>query len=173
MSQGEMDSEGTSPSRRDMARFVEGLDFPVYVVTAASHEERSGCLVGFATQISLEPPRFLVCLSEKNRTNTVARASSHLGVHLLGPDEHALAELFGGETGDEVDKFSRCDWQEGPGGVPVLDGCPRAFVGHVLTKASTGDHTGFVLEPVWVASREGEPRLSFHDVDDVDPGHPA
>lgn len=156
-----------------MAEFVDGLDFPMYVVTAASADERSGCLIGFATQISLDPARFLVCLSEKNHTNPVARSSSHLAVHLLGPDQHELAELFGGETGDEVDKFARCEWQPGPGGVPVLDQCPRAFVGRVLDQVPTGDHTAFVLEPVWVASRDGEPRLSFHDVDDIDPGHPG
>ena len=40
-----------------------------------------------------------------------------------------LAELFGGETGDEVDKFARCAWHEGPEGVPMLDGCANRFVG--------------------------------------------
>ena len=40
--------------------FVGGLDYPVFVVTAAHGEERSGCLVGFATQASIDPPRMLV-----------------------------------------------------------------------------------------------------------------
>jgi flavin reductase (DIM6/NTAB) family NADH-FMN oxidoreductase RutF len=37
-------------------------------------------------------------------------------VHFLGRAQLPLAELFGGETGDEVDKFELCEWEPGPGG---------------------------------------------------------
>lgn len=159
--------------RMELSDFVDGLDFPMYVVTAADGEERSGCLVGFGSQVSLDPPRYLVCVSEENHTHGVALASPHLAVHLLGPDQHALAELFGGTTGDSTDKFTQCEWQPGPDGVPVLDGCPRVLVGSVGQRMSMGDHTGFLLDPVSVVVREGEPGLGFQDVTDVDPGHPA
>ena len=67
--------------------FVEGLDYPVFVVTAASGEERDGCLVGFATQASIDPPRLLVCLSKENRTTRIAQDAEVLAVHALGADE--------------------------------------------------------------------------------------
>ena len=38
------------------------LDYPMFIVTAAREGERAGCLVGFATQTSIHPSRFLVCL---------------------------------------------------------------------------------------------------------------
>ncbi|HET6856973.1 MAG TPA: flavin reductase, partial [Streptomyces sp.] len=83
----------------DLDGFIERLDYPVYVVTAAAAGEQAGCLVGFASQCSIDPVRFTVWLSKANRTLRVARAATHLAVHLLGREQLALAELFGGECG--------------------------------------------------------------------------
>ena len=41
---------------------TELLDYPMYVATVRVGEHRAGCLVGFATQASIDPPRFLVGL---------------------------------------------------------------------------------------------------------------
>jgi flavin reductase (DIM6/NTAB) family NADH-FMN oxidoreductase RutF len=153
-------------------RIVQRLDYPMFVVTAADGDERSGCLVGFATQCSIKPARFLVCISEKNHTFGLAGRSDTLVVHVLGDDELGLAELFGGETGDEVDKFAGCTWRPGPGGAPVLEGAAAWFAGRVLERVAFGDHTGFVLEPLEGADDSfdgGE--LSYQQVEDLDPGH--
>src|SRR3954452_22365897 len=96
------------------------LDYPMFIVTAEAGGERSGCLVGFATQASIHPPRFLVGLSRRNRTFRVASEADVLVVHFVSEEDEDLAELFGGETGDEVDKSARCEWRPGPGGAPVL-----------------------------------------------------
>src|SRR3954466_64447 len=100
-------------------RLVADLDYPMFIVTTAAGGERAGCLVGFAGQASIDPSRFLVFLSEKNRTCRVAREATHLAVHFVPADRDDLAELFGGETGDEVDKFARTDWHEGAAGMPL------------------------------------------------------
>lgn len=157
----------------ELDEFVDGLDYPMYIVTVEHDGERSGCLVGFGSQVSIEPARFMVCISEVNHTHGVARGAGHLGVHLLSADQHALAELFGSETGDTVDKFSRCDWKAGAYGVPVLVDCPRVLVGRVVDRHGLGDHTGFVLEPVEQSARDGEPGLTFDDAQDIDAGHPV
>jgi flavin reductase (DIM6/NTAB) family NADH-FMN oxidoreductase RutF len=153
--------------------FVGGLDYPVFVVTAANGEERSGCLVGFATQASIRPPRMLVCVSTVNHTYPIAREAALLAVHVLGPEQHGLAELFGAETGDEVDKFEQCRWRAGPGGVPLLEDCPRFMVGRVLSQHPFGDHVGFLLEPVAVDAAADAPAITLGDVTDIEPGHPA
>src|SRR3954471_10361561 len=106
---------------------VTAIDYPMYIVTAASGEERAGCLVGFTTQCSIDPPRFLVCLSDKNRTFRVARQAESLLVHLVPQEGDPIAQLFGEATGDEVDKFARASWRPGPGGAPLLDACPNWF----------------------------------------------
>ncbi len=157
-----------------VAEFVAGLDYPMYIVTAVDPGtgERSGCLIGFATQCSIDPYRYLVCISRANHTHRVAAGSPMLAVHVLGPAQHDLAALFGEQTGDEVDKFARCAWTAGPDGTPLLDACPRRLVGRVLDRFELGDHTGFLLEPVQEAG-EDAPALMFSAVHDLEAGHPA
>jgi flavin reductase (DIM6/NTAB) family NADH-FMN oxidoreductase RutF len=146
----------------------------MFIVTTLSAEgERDGCLIGFATQCSIHPPRFVACISKKNRTYEAAKAADTIVVHFLGQAQEELAALFGEETGDEVDKFELCDWEDGPDGVPVLTGAAGWFAGHVLDRFDLGDHVGFWLEPFKV-SDTGEPvDLGFQAVKGVDPGHPA
>lgn len=160
----------------DTERFdalLDGLDYPVFVVTAAHGAERAGCLVGFTSQVSIDPPRMLVCLSVKNHTYRVARRASVLAVHVLDPAQHELADLFGGRSGDDTDKFARCTWHAGPGGVPVLDDCPRRVVGRVLRRDPFGDHVGFLLEPTDIEVDDVGEGLSYEEVEDLEPGHPA
>jgi flavin reductase (DIM6/NTAB) family NADH-FMN oxidoreductase RutF len=126
---------------------VKLLDYPLFVVTTAVDGSQGGCLVGFATQASISPPRYLVCLSDKNRTYRLATRATHLVVHVLGADHRALAELFGGQTGDEVDKFAQCSWRPGPGGAPILGGVAGWFSGRILERLPMGDHVGMLLEP--------------------------
>ncbi len=148
------------------------LDYPMFIVTAAAAGERSGCLIGFATQASIDPARFIVCLSDKNRTYRVAQHAAVLGVHVVPADRDDLAELFGSHTGDEIDKFARCEWREGPVGVPVLDGCPNWFAGRVLERLEAGDHQALLLEPIKMGA--GPPtQLSFHRAKRLEPGHEA
>ena len=147
------------------------LDYPMFIVTAAAGGERAGCLVGFATQASIHPPRFLVGLSDKNRTHRVARAAGHLGVHFVDRDATALAELFGGRTGDDVDKFEHCAWRPGPHGVPLLDDCENRFVGRVLEHVPFGDHLGFVLEPEVSEHGSRDGQFTFHRARRIEPGH--
>jgi flavin reductase (DIM6/NTAB) family NADH-FMN oxidoreductase RutF len=147
----------------------------VFVVTAAAGDERSGCLIGFATQCSIHPRRFLACLSVKNHTFEVAQRAGYLAVHVLEDDDEEKAELFGGETGDEVDKFAQVGWRPGPDGVPVLDDVKGWFTGRILERIDLGDHHAFVLEPLEADVEDRAPgdELSFQSAKDIDAGHPA
>jgi flavin reductase (DIM6/NTAB) family NADH-FMN oxidoreductase RutF len=158
---------------RKFAQLVAQLDYSMFLVTAAHGEERAGCLVGFASQVSIDPPRFLVCLSNKNRTYRVAERADTLVVHLVGSSQERLANLFGGQTGDQVDKFALCDWREGPGGAPVLLELENWFAGRVLERLPLGDHAGYWLEPIEVQTGEREQTLTFRQVRWIDPGHEA
>src|SRR3954447_4759900 len=120
----------------------------MFIVTVAAQGERDGCLVGFATQCSIHPPRFLACISVKNRTFRVARDAPALAVHLVPHDADDLVELFGGETGDEVDKFEHWEWHEGPEGLPILDCCGSWFAGRVLDRLDLRHHPRFPLDPI-------------------------
>jgi flavin reductase (DIM6/NTAB) family NADH-FMN oxidoreductase RutF len=154
-------------------RIVGDLEYPMFIVTARAGEEPLGCLVGFATQTSIHPPRFAVCLSHKNRTYRRGRGSRLLGVHAVPAERGDLAELFGGRTGDEVDKFAEIAWHDGPDGVPLLDDCRNRFVGRVVWRHDAGDHDAFLLEPVLAEAEPGFDEFTFHRAKRIEPGHEA
>jgi flavin reductase (DIM6/NTAB) family NADH-FMN oxidoreductase RutF len=160
-------------AERGFHELVGQLDYPMLVATTRADGELSGCLVGFATQCSIEPPRFLVCLSDKNRTYRLARDAEAMAVHFLPSSAPHLAELFGGETGDEVDKFARCEWREGPRGLPILSECDNWFAGEILDRLPLGDHVGFVLAPIAVHHGTSLDEFTFHRARRIDPGHEA
>jgi flavin reductase (DIM6/NTAB) family NADH-FMN oxidoreductase RutF len=157
-------------------RLVDPNDPAMVIVTTAVGERRSGCLVGFHSQASIEPRRYVVWISKVNHTAELARSAEHVAVHFLTDDDHDLAELFGGHTSDDIDKFERCDWSPGPGGVPLLTRCDRRLVGRAVARFSDGgDHMAVVLEPVSAETGAGDSSrpLRLHQVDDIDAGHPA
>jgi len=144
------------------------------IVTVADGDERAGCMVGFTSQCSIEPARFVACISKKNHTHDIAMRAQAAAVHFVDQRHRSLAELFGGETGDEIDKFARCQWHPGPDGVPLLDGCERWFVGRVVDRVAFGDHTGLVLEPLAAHNGPAGPPLTLDEAQpEIDPGHPA
>jgi flavin reductase (DIM6/NTAB) family NADH-FMN oxidoreductase RutF len=151
-------------------RLVGTLDYPLYVVTTAIKHRPAGCLIGFATQCSIHPPRFLACISKKNHTLLLADQAAHVAVHIVAAHDKEIAKLFCGETGDEVDKFARVSWHESHG-VPILDACERWFVGAVLRQIDLGDHVGFLLEPIDTGRDAGAEQLTFQQARDIDPGH--
>jgi len=144
------------------------------VVTAASRGEIAGCLVGFQTQCSLDPPRLCVFLSRATYTQTVARKASHLMVHFLDQRQHDLASHFGEHTGDptspeHVDKFATVRWRPGPDKrTPKLTDVDAWVFGKIRDRFDGGDHEAFLLDPV----RAGAPRrvrqLGFQQVRDLD-----
>ncbi|MDN3293310.1 flavin reductase family protein [Streptomyces ficellus] len=159
----------------ELTAFTDLVDYPMYVVTAAANGERAGCLVGFASQCSIDPPRYAVWLSRANRTYRVARHATHLGVHLLAKEHAEVARLFGSETGDSIDKFRHVAWHPRHGDTPVLREACAWFVGRVGGHIDGGDHVGFLLDPVEASPpAPGRPPLvMFRDVVHLSPGHPA
>jgi flavin reductase (DIM6/NTAB) family NADH-FMN oxidoreductase RutF len=152
---------------------VSSIDYPMLVVTTrGATGENSGCLVGFATQCSIDPAHFLVCLSKKNRTFEVAKRADVLVVHLLRDDDKDLARHFGEETGDEVDKFATVKWSPGPGRVPVLAGIDW-FAGRIQQRFDCGDHVAHLLAvlPDGRSANAEADQLDASDAADLDAGH--
>lgn len=159
------------PERIGFERLMGQLDYSLFIVTTAADGERSGCLVGFASQVSIRPPRFMICLSVKNRTFEVAERADLLVLHFVPEQAEELAVLFGGETGDDTDKFARCQWREGPGGAPVLASLEDWFAGRILQRLDFGDHWGFLLEPVDGEAHSSGAPLTFRRAKWIEPGH--
>lgn len=152
---------------------VTSLDYPMFVVTATGPEGPSGCLAGFVTQCSIDPVRFLACVSKENHTFGVASAAESLAIHLLGRDQVATASHFGERTGDRTDKFAGVAWAPGPHGAPVLAECAAWVEGPVLASHDLGDHQGFVVGVGAGGAGPAAPQLTFKALPPLDPGHPA
>ena len=127
--------------------------------------------MGFATQTGIHPTRMLVGLSPPNHTYRVACEARALAVHLLTADQLALAELFGGRTGDEIDKFAHCRWSEGPEGLPILEACRSWYAGMIRDRMRLGDHVGFLLEPIAAGHAPSGPHLGYQAVRHLRAGH--
>jgi len=156
----------------EFQRLVADLDYPLFIVTVAAGDERSGCLVGFATQCSIHPSRYWVCISKANHTWGVAVRAETMVVHVPSPDERGLAELFGEKSGDDVDKFESVEWRPGPDGrTPLLGDCTRWFAARVLQQVDSGDHTSFLVEAFAASSGDETAQLGFQQARDMTPGH--
>ena len=152
---------------------VSSVDYPMFIVTATAGEERSGCLVGFASQASIDPPRLIVLISKVNHTYDVAERAGALAVHFVSEANRHLASLFGEETGDQVDKFRQCRWEDGPLGTTVLPETRGWIVGRVVDRVDAGDHVIHLLDVDSAhLGLEGSP-LTFQEVRHLHPGHPA
>lgn len=165
---------GRADTDRAFHHLVAGIDYPMFIVTTEADGERSGCLVGFMTQGSIDPARLVVMLSKNNHTYRVAQHATELVVHFLHKGNHALSELFGEETGDEIDKFDRCAWSRVDGvGPPVLGGTRGFAAGPILARMDAGDHVAHLIE-VAAARVDGDgSQLAFSMVKDMKPGHEA
>lgn len=159
-------------------RIAAAVDPPMVIVTARVGDEADGCLVGFSTQCSIDPPRYLVCLSKANRTYEIARHASLLVVHMIHDDAVGmwLAHLFGELTARETGEFSKldmCAWEPGPEQTPVIAGCDW-FAGPIRTRVDLGDHVGYSLDvTTGKTSADREAYLGYTRVRGLDAGNPA
>jgi flavin reductase (DIM6/NTAB) family NADH-FMN oxidoreductase RutF len=153
--------------------FFDRIDYPYFVVTVRSRDgDMSGCLAGFVTQCSIDPPNFLVCISRINHTYPVALESDAIGLHLLGAEQDAMARLFGEETGDHVDKFAQCDWRLGSTGAPLLSEVAVGLEGHILGHMSVGDHEAFLMRAERSLDGGSAGLLTYRNAPSYVPGHP-
>jgi flavin reductase (DIM6/NTAB) family NADH-FMN oxidoreductase RutF len=161
-------------AEHDFNALMAALDSPLIVVTTADERERAGCLVEFHVQSSMEPQRYCVWLSKANYTYRVALHSSYLVIHFLTADDLPLAELFGTQTGDTVDKFAGLQVDSGPGGAPVLRRCPNWLaVRRIALLDEGGDHVCLTTEPVAVHTARPFRPLRLSQAGHLKAGHGA
>ena len=147
------------------------------VVTAQSRLGRSGCLVGFHGQVSIEPLRWGVWIARSNHSFAVMTRAEMLAIHFLGADQHDLARHFGGLTGDEIDKFVGLELVDtdgkGPHFPPVIHGVPAVLIGR-RTSVYDGptDHACVVVAPSALTAPQPFQPLRLNDCRDIHPGHP-
>ena len=121
--------------RRALGNFATGIT----VVTAQTPEgERIGLTVNSFNSVSLEPPLVLWSLDKRSIDSLdVIRRSNHFAVNILAADQIDLSNRF---ARPQSDKFAGVQYLEGPGRMPLLEGCAARFHCALHETVDAGDH---------------------------------
>ncbi len=114
-----------------------------------------------------------MCISKVNHTLLSPSTRRAWACIFSGPDQSALARLFGEETGDVVDKFASVDWRLGSTRRPVLVDAAVSMEGQVLGHFSVGDHEAFLVRAVRAVAGGHAGLLTYRSAPPLEPGHPA
>ena len=84
------------------------MTYGLYVVSAADGDDRAGCLINTATQVTAEPIQVMVAVNKENHTADVIKRAGAFAVTVL--DETADMPYignFGFRTSENYDKFEK------------------------------------------------------------------
>ncbi|MFH8759054.1 flavin reductase family protein [Streptomyces atroolivaceus] len=86
---------------------MASLAAPVTVVTCYDDTgSPRGLTASAVSSLSLAPPLLLVCLDRGSRTHDVLTGAAAFTIHLLGPENEALAKKFAGPTEQRFEHVS-------------------------------------------------------------------
>ncbi|MGW2553332.1 flavin reductase family protein [Streptomyces sp. NPDC001635] len=118
----------------------------VAVVTAQGGGRPVGFTATSLSSVSAEPPLISFGIGVGGSSWPVMSEADHVGVHILGEHQEALAGVF---ATSGADRFGApTGWREGPEGVPVLDGVLAWLVCRVVARVPAGDHRIVIAEVV-------------------------
>ncbi|MFE4454050.1 flavin reductase family protein [Streptomyces sp. NPDC056796] len=135
---------------------MASLAAPVTVVTCYDDSgSPRGLTASAVSSLSLDPPLLLVCLDRGSRTHDVLTGAAAFTVHLLGPENEALAKKFAGPTGQRFDGVSLATGPTSRHAPQLADSALRLTCArHDVIEA--GDHT-ILVGRVSVADCLGRP----------------
>lgn len=146
---------------------AQRLDPAAVLAVTEFDGERSGCLVGFHSQCSINPLRYCVWLSRENHTYRVTRLARRLSIVVLSPEDRRLAELFGGETGDDLDKWTLMERE----GLRLPEAMLEGNITEIFDVAEF-DHVAFIVRPDAAESEEQDAAaLRVSDLAGLTAGH--
>ncbi len=120
----------------------------VYVMTTLQDERYSAALVTFVTQVSIEPPLFVVGVRKESRLYEILQQSNRAAVHPLAKSQQDLAAAFFKATRVEDGKLNGLSFRL-ERGLPVLEPLPWYFFLETEAWHPGGDHA------VWIARVTG------------------
>ncbi len=127
----------------------------VTVVTTRDAEARPrGFTANSFTSVSLDPPLVLVCIAKTAASLESFLAAPSFGISVLGEGQREVSGLFASR---EPDKFAKCGWFEGRGGVPLVSGALAHFVCDRERTADAGDHVILIGRVRDFGRAEGKP----------------
>ncbi|MEU6119430.1 flavin reductase family protein [Streptomyces sp. NPDC047117] len=116
--------------RRTLRRHAAG-------VTVVTVPGPAGFTATSFTSVSLDPPLVSFYLGRTASTVEAVRAADRFAVHVLGPQNAALAAQF---ARSGIDRFAGVPWTPADDGLPVLDAAPAWLTARITLRQTIGDH---------------------------------
>lgn len=126
-------------------QILRTLTRELWIVTAAAEGRRGGLTATWVSATSIDPaqPLLLLGLAENHFTTELITASRQFAVHLLRPDQGAIAWDFARDSGRTRDKFEGHVCRMGSTGSPLLTDSLAWLEARVIADYSSGDRRFF------------------------------
>ncbi len=127
------------------------INLPVYSISSKAGDNFNMHIITYATQISMQPKRFLCGIYYGTQTLLNIEASGEFVLQLLADTQYQLINLLGNKSGKNIDKISRLqkrnevmNWNN----FYVLKNCLAVMHLKVISSFEGGDHKGFLCDVI-------------------------
>lgn len=155
-----MTSLSVTPLDADAFRTLLRRQAATVTVVTAPGSPPVGFTATSFTSVSLRPPLVSFCLDRGSSSWPTLERAAHVGVHLLGEDQHEVARTF---ATSGIDRFAaHTGWRYGPHGVPLLDSAVAWLLCRVTERVTAGDHAIVLAEPLHGQYAHSAAPLIYH-----------
>lgn len=123
-------------------------NYDLTVVTTRLGDKINGQTVAWVTQASINPPMVAVGISSERYTYGLLKESKVFAINFLPKSRQDIVDLFGFQTGAEVDKFKDFKYRSAVTRSPILNDAAAFLDCKVVKTCQTGDHELFIGEVV-------------------------
>lgn len=127
------------------------VNLPVYSISSKTAENCNMHIITYASQISMQPKRFICGIYHGTQTLLNVEASGEFVLQLLADTQYRLVDLLGKKTGKKIDKISRLQkrneleqWND----FYVLKNSLAVMHLKVVNSFEGGDHKGFLCDVI-------------------------
>lgn len=137
------------------------VDLPVYSCSSKSALKNNMHIITYASQISMQPKRFICGIYYNTQTLMNIEASGEFVLQLLSEKQYRLVDLLGKKSGKHIDKISRLQkrdelilWND----FIILKNCLAVMQLKVIKSFDAGDHKAFLCDMISYKNlNEGNP----------------
>ncbi|MDX4945704.1 flavin reductase family protein [Providencia manganoxydans] len=145
------------------------LALPVAVISVESDEQRNGLTASSFCSVSVDPPRFLICVGKTASAHPQISIGEGIAVNVLSETQHEQAMQFASKTHKGEQRFSLGEWNTLHTGAPILDDTTISFdciVDNIIDDVTHSIITATVVaqkhtDNMCLLYRDGKPMLSL------------
>ncbi len=133
----------------------------VAVVTSKRDEEINGCSVAWVSQVNFTPPFVMFSVGKESYTRELIEESKVFAINILSERQVKIAKQFGLQSGRNIDKFSKIDYETKGSGAPILKDCLAYMDCKVYKTMDVGTQTIYIGEVVEADIKNDEKALIY------------